>query len=254
MKPQLLFVFLLLSFVGKAQFKRFAIGGTFSTNRFYTPGKSKDPETVSQPNHYYSGGIFVQWNSRNIVSIAVNPLIEKTTRNYLVENYLYNIDSGTSTLCLQEWNYRIDRIALPILVRATFGKKIFFSPYLGLAYSFLLSTASSRERYYAKTSPVDFNHPLIESYNEANTKNYNELNTFAGVGLVIPVKENFLIFADTRFPIDLLSYPRRADRDDYMSFYKPTLSIGLGYQFNLKKVSSYEFSTFHFRLAKTWDD
>ena len=253
MKFQIFLFLLSISFCAHSQLKQIAVGGMYSTNRFYTPIESEYPQFQSKPSQYNSKGILFQWNTRNILSFALNPSFEKSTRNYLEEKYLYDTVSDSYLHFLNERNYQIDRIMFPVLVRASFGKKVLYSPYVGLSYSFLLRSSSLTDKLYAysNSDPIDLNNPFTINEYKAILSKTSELNFYTGIGLIIPIKSIFLVVLDFRLPMSSLSIPKKINRNEFMSFNKPTFSLSLAYQFNLKKNSTFEFSTYHFRFENT---
>lgn len=251
MKSGMLLIALACCLSASAQYKQFMVGGTIASNRWYTPVKSKHPGSQANPTRFTSGGLLLQWNSRYVFSLAVNPSYETTTRTYLEESYLYDWNTGTSQPRLRERIYYADRIMLPLLVKATIGKRVFFTPFVGMNYSLLLPSSYRFETFYTKTEDDNLSNPQNQSKTEADLTDAEEWNVFLGGGLLIPMKEKWMIHVDARIPFTQLSFPKSYERNEFMSYNKPSITVSLAYQFNWKKESSYQFNTFHLRFAST---
>lgn len=234
-----------------AQYKQFAVGGSFSTNRFYTRKTSEHPTYSGNPTRFSSGGLLLQWNSRYVFSVAVNPSYERTTRFYVEDDYKYDANLGIYAAVPQERVYRADRILLPVIIKATIGKRINFTPFIGVNYSVLLPSSYCHQTEYTKTEDGNLTDPHNQMNFDADMSDKIEWNAFLGGGLVFPLKEQFLLSLDARIPVLKLSFPKSEDRNEYMSYNKPAISISFAYQFNFKKESSYKFTTFYYRLAMT---
>lgn len=254
MKILITFIGLMCCLTIFSQYRQFVVGGTMASNRWYTPIKSKHPASKADPTHFTSAGVLLQWNSRFVFSVAVNPTFEKTTRTYLEEHKYIDWNAGTYKPALRERVFYADRFILPFMVKATIGKRIFFTPYIGMNYAVLLSSSYRHETFYQKTESDNLTDPFNQSNSEADMSDKDEINVFAGWGVVVPIKEKFLISLDGRMPLLFLSKPKSDDRNEFMSYNKPVITLSLAYQFNLKKESSYKFTTFHFRLAKTSEE
>jgi len=118
----------------------------------------------------YCGGLFVQYNFRKILSIRTGAYYERKGSSFEVEA----TDEIGTTIGIIHGNENFDYINVPLLIRATFGKKLKFFVNAGPYVGFLL-----KQSEHVKALN-DF-----PGYNNDNTHSFKKTETgiSAGVGI-----------------------------------------------------------------------
>jgi len=177
-------------------------------NKFYIgieggPGLSHlryiDPVEKNAMTFGFSGGLFFQYNFPKIFSIRTNIAFErKSSRDQLTitsSGYdQYSIVKTTANL-----NY--DYLVMPVLFKATFGKKINYFINAGPYFGYLLSQ-EFKYVYY----------DLHNNFNQTASDKRYDIGLTAGLGISIPIKDRYLISCEIRNNLGLIdinntSYP-----------------------------------------------
>lgn len=240
MATRALVIFLLCTGTCFGQYKHFLVGINYSRNSSH---KSTEYNT---PDNFLALGLNMQYNTRSVLSVSFEPVIEKMIRYYNYTDY---------TLPHPDWfdryeTFTSDRLSIPVLAKVTFGDKLLLKQSFGASYSVLLPSSS-----YHK---VDYNfmdeekaHPMNEETYKVNTKGLEEFNLIYGAGLAYSFNDRILVGFDARFPIRKVSSPAIDDRGEYSSYPRPRIILSISYQFNAKKESNYSFSNYYLKLTKT---
>nr|WP_294862666.1 porin family protein [uncultured Fluviicola sp.] len=135
---------------------------------------------------FFSGGVCFQYNSRKIFSLRMGLSYQKKGYQEEVK------DKGSSGIVYSsiDMTFNYHYLTLPILARATFGKKVKFFINAGPYASYLLA-----QRVTSKISQA----VPVQAY---NNKNFNgikdwDLGITGGVGIAIPLK-SWLISLEIR--------------------------------------------------------
>jgi hypothetical protein len=144
-----------------------------------------------EPTIGFTGGLFFQYNLKKIVSLRTNIAFERKG-SLLTSKILDNLGNPIGEM---NTNMHFDYLTLPILVRATFGKKVQFfinaGPYIG--YLIKQHTVSKGDN--------------IPSFTFDNTSQYKRFDTgiSTGLGLSVPVKTKFAFTFEARNNLGLLN-------------------------------------------------
>lgn len=135
---------------------------------------------------FFSGGVSFQYNSKKIFSFRTGLYYQKKGYQQEVKNKGFSTGIVyASTEIISNYHY----LTLPLLVRATFGKKVKFFMNAGPYVSYLMVQRFTSE---LSKAPV----------NAENNKNFNgikdwDLGITGGVGIAIPLK-SWLISLEVR--------------------------------------------------------
>lgn len=235
--------------VASAQYRRFSAGITYSTNSFYSKDTEKWPDHYAKKTIDYSMiGSTLQYNTHSLLSVACEPMLEKTARYNEYTEY-----TGSSSNWYNRYEkFNADRLTIPLVLKATLGQRFLVIPGVGMSYSTLLSSSSYQSADY-NIHDSDLAHPMNEINTRVTFNTASEFNVFVDLGLAYSVFDRFLVSVNTRFPVQKLSAPSHWDRNDYASYPRPRLMFSVAYQFNVKKDSDYHFSNYSVKIRKTTD-
>lgn len=138
----------------------------------------------NSPTIGFSGRLFSQYNFKKIISLRTNLAFERKgsiAKSYPVDEY------GNSFGSVQTKS-NFDYMTIPLLVRATFGRRVLFfinaGPYLG--YLLNQSDISKGE-----------NVPKTKTDNTSSFKRF-DFGVSAGLGLLVPIEQNFALSFEAR--------------------------------------------------------
>ena len=135
----------------------------------------------------FSGGFFLQYNFPKTFSLRTNIDFEKKGT---IDKVTLSDVSGNSVNTSFHFNF--DYLVMPVLFRATFGKKINYfinaGPYVGY-----LINQTFKYNYLNKTNITNY----------TNSYNRFDAGITTGLGISIPVKEKILISCEIRNNIGL---------------------------------------------------
>jgi len=132
----------------------------------------------------FSGRLFFQYNFKKIISLRTNLAFER--KGSLVNSWAFN-EYGDPIGRVQT-NSKFDYLTIPLLVRATFGKRVLFfvnaGPYLG---------------YLLKQADVSKGENVPKTRND-NTSSFKrfDFGVSAGFGLLVPIEQNFALSFEAR--------------------------------------------------------
>jgi len=136
----------------------------------------------------FSGGIFFQFNFKKIFSLRTNISYERkgsALNGEATDEYGNSIGKITT-------HSNFDYLTLPILVRATFGKKVQYFVSTGPYFGYLLKQTFVSKGDIPKTT-------------SDNTSNYKcfDIGISTGLGLSVPIKTKFAISFELRSNLGL---------------------------------------------------
>jgi hypothetical protein len=139
----------------------------------------------------FMGGIFFQYNFKKIISLRTNIAFER-------KGSVFNspvLDTNGYTIGEATTHSNFDYITLPMLVRASFGKRIQYFINVGPYFGFLIKQTFVTKGDIYPTSTVD------------KTRYFNRLDMglTLGVGLIIPIKSTFTFSIEARNNLGLIN-------------------------------------------------
>jgi hypothetical protein len=138
----------------------------------------------NNPTIGYSARLFFQYNFKKIISLRTNLAFER--KGSIVNSQSFD-EYGNSFGSLQTKS-KFDYLTIPLLVRATFGKRVLFfanaGPYLG--YLLNQTDISKGE-----------NVPKTKTDNTSSFKRF-DFGVSAGFGLLVPIEQNFALSFEAR--------------------------------------------------------
>lgn len=141
-----------------------------------------------QPAVFGSGGFIFQYNFKNFLSLKTG--ISYQRKGYQLKDIPFADQNGNILSNTATSSSRLDYLTFPILVKASFGKKVNFfvnaGPYVGylLQKSDRLKTGSS-----SSTSTDDFSYSGINRW---------DFGIAGGVGIAIPIRTFWVISVEAR--------------------------------------------------------
>lgn len=132
----------------------------------------------------FSGGLFFQYNIKKIISLRTNIAYER--KGSALTSQATDINGNP----LGEFtaNTNFDYLTFPILVRATFGRKIQYFVNAGPYFGYLLKQSIVRE---------GDNNPSTSSDNTSLNKRF-DTGISMGLGLSVPINSNFALSFEMR--------------------------------------------------------
>ena len=171
------------------------IGTSYAQTNRFDIGVEGSPSLISlrgndyiNSNHKtsigYSGGIFFQYNFKKIISLRTNIAFER--KGNMIKTKFSDLNGNPLGELKGISNY--DYLILPILVRATFGRKIQYfinaGPYLG--YLIKKTIIVEAENFPTWTSDDTY---LCKDFDFGLT---------TGLGLLLPIKQKFALSLEVR--------------------------------------------------------
>lgn len=137
-----------------------------------------------KPTIGYSGGLFFQYNFKKVVSLRTNISYERKGSVFTSQA----TDMNGNPLGEITTNTNFDYLTLPILVRATFGKKVQFFVNAGPYFGYLI-----KQTFVSKGDN-------IQTTTSDNTSLFKRLDTglSTGLGLSVPIKTKFALSFEVR--------------------------------------------------------
>jgi hypothetical protein len=183
--------------------------------------QNQDPSPKNSPMAAFSGGLFFQYNLNKTFALRADPGFER--KGYFA-SYTYNIYQNNST---EKDRANFNYLTIPILIRASIGTKIRYfinaGPYIG----FLLS---EKEKYTPPNSAS-----LI--YNYTSYYKTTDIGITAGLGLAIPIKENFALSVEIRNNLGLMNINKNTIENGTgkIKTNSTNLLLGFAYKFGSNK-------------------
>jgi hypothetical protein len=214
-------------FVSFSQYKHFTVGVFGTTNNF------------DCHRYYSSPGVGLQYNFKRVFSLNAGISREKIKEEHSEYNdlhFYYSTSSHTMTY-----------LNIPVSLKATFGRMVLFHVEAGVLlhrnHSAIVGGYSTK---YGQPDTSYFQSEYIP-------QKMKKILPFFGFGLSVPVYKNFSIQFNVKRSIF-----RNADYSNYDHFWFNqtqgfagfTYSLGVTYNFNLKKDSKYTFTTRYIQFIK----
>lgn len=139
---------------------------------------------LGKPTIGFSGGLFFQYNFKRVVSLRTNIAFERkgSVLTYEITNINGNSLGKVTT------NTNFDYLILPILVRATFGKRVQFFVNAGPYFGYLI-----KQTFVTKGDNI----PTTTNDNTSLNKRF-DTGISTGLGLSVPIKTKFLFSFEVR--------------------------------------------------------
>ena len=167
----------------------------------------------------YSGGIYFQYNFRKIISVRTGAYFERKGSSF----EFWTVDEFGENIGVIHGYENFDYLTVPLLLRATFGKKLNFfinaGPYIG----FLLK----------ETEHTDALQSLPET-NANGTEFFNrtEFGLSAGMGLSYILKQKFSFSFEVRDNLGLTNTSKQsATNNGQIKTNALNFLLGFGYKF-----------------------
>jgi len=166
-----------------SQTNKFDIGVEGSPSLIYLRGNDIIKQ-FHKPTIGFSGGLFFQFNFKKIISLRTNIAYERKGSIMTAQT----TDINGNPLGKITTNSNFDYLTLPILVRATFGKKIQFFVNAGPYFGYLI-----KQTFVSKGDNI----PTTTSDNSSLAKRF-DTGISTGLGLSVPIKTTFAFSFEVR--------------------------------------------------------
>lgn len=142
-----------------------------------------DPE----PAIFGSGGFIFQYNCKNFLSFKTG--ISYQRKGYQLTNIPF-VDQSGNQIGKEETSSRMDYLTFPILVKASFGKKVNFFVNAGPYIGYLLK----------KTDRTKYNGSSNTNTDDLSTNGLNrwDFGIAGGIGIAIPIRTYWVISIEAR--------------------------------------------------------
>jgi len=141
-------------------------------------------DNLHKPTIGFSGGLFFQYNFKKVVSLRTNIAFER--KGSVLSSQTTDINGDPLGEITTNTNF--DYLTLPILVRATFGKKVQFFVNAGPYFGYLI-----KQIFVSKGDNI----PTTTSDNTSLDKRF-DTGISTGLGLSIPIKTKFAFSFEVR--------------------------------------------------------
>lgn len=141
-------------------------------------------DNFHKPTIGFSGGFIFQFNFKKIVSLRTSMAYERKGSVLTLQSE----DSNGNPLGEITTHLNFDFLILPILVRATIGKKLQFFVNIGPYFGYLI-----KQTFVSKGDNI----PTITNDNTFNDKRF-DTGISTGLGLSVPVKTKFALSFEVR--------------------------------------------------------
>jgi hypothetical protein len=171
---------------------------------------------------FFSGGTSFQYNTRKMFSFRTGLYYQKKGFQQEIKDVGTFGKVYSSTIISSEYHY----LTLPLLARATFGKKVKFFLNAGPYFSYLI----------AQKNTSDLANMPVAMY---NNKKYNgikdwDLGATTGIGIAVPVK-SWLISLEVRNYYGFLNTHIPNSANDKRLTNTTDLNIGVAYRFGFRE-------------------
>lgn len=172
----------------KAQNSMFDLGLEGGPNLSTVLIKSTLYDFDPAPAIYWSGGAIFQYNFKNFLSIKTGFSYQR--KGFQLNDILFVDNSGNSLAVKGKFNTRLDYITFPVLVKASFGKKVQFFVNAGPYAGYLLQ----------KTDRTKFNNSSSTQKEDLNNSGFNrwDFGIAGGVGIAVPIRTFWVITVEAR--------------------------------------------------------
>lgn len=177
---------------------------------------SGNPFFSIEPAVYGSGGFIFQYNTKKILSFKTGFSFQR--KGYQIKDLFFTDNMGNYTGS-GKIVATLDYITLPLLVKASFGKKTQFFINAGPYAGFLLNGKSRA-----------FNgNKVVDEDNFTGDVNRFDFGVTGGIGIAVPIKESWRIHAEVRNYFGLMDL----DESAFSDLYTNTTDLRLGVVYRL---------------------
>jgi hypothetical protein len=167
-----------------------------------------------------SGGFIFQYNTKKILSFKTGFSFQR--KGYQIKD-LYFTDNMGNYIGSGKMVVTLDYITLPLLVKASFGKKTQFFINAGPYAGFLLNEKSRA-----------FNgNKVVDEDNITGDANRFDFGVTGGIGIAVPIKESWRIHAEVRNYFGLTNLDESAFSDVYTN--TTDLRVGVVYRLGFRE-------------------
>lgn len=176
-------LFLLSTGIVYGQTNRFDLGIEGSPSLTFLRGNDFI-DNNHKPTIGFSGGLFFQFNFKNVISLRTNIAYER--KGSVLTSQATDINGNSLGEITTHTNF--DYLTFPILIRATFGKKIKYFANVGPYFGYLIKQTFASE---------GDNIPTTTSDNTSLDKRF-DTGISTGIGLSVPIKTKFAVSFEIR--------------------------------------------------------
>jgi hypothetical protein len=177
---------------------------------------SANPFFDTKPLVAGSGGFIFQYNTKKILSFKTGFSFQR--KGYQVKDF-YFVDNMGNYQGNGKFVITFDYITLPLLVKASFGKKTQFFINAGPYAGFLIN---------GKTRAFNGN-KVVEEDNITDDVTRFDFGVTGGIGIAVPIKESWMVHAEVRNYFGLINL----DETAYSNVYTTTTDLRLGVVYRL---------------------
>lgn len=142
-----------------------------------------------KPAIYGSGGFIFQFNFKNFLSLKTGVSYQR--KGYQLKDLLF-VDGSTGNMIYEngKLSTRLDYLTFPVLVKASFGKKVSFFVNAGPYVGYLLQ----------KTDRTKINGSTTTDQTDLSTSGLNrwDFGVAGGIGIAIPIRTFWVISVEAR--------------------------------------------------------
>ncbi|HET6226227.1 MAG TPA: porin family protein [Bacteroidia bacterium] len=213
MKHFFLFVFLLFATALSAQNKiNIGVQGGLGLIKIYGNPTAKIDQAFDRG---YTAGLSVQYNFKKIFSLRSGLSFERKGS----ASHITGTDPNAAYLYEIKQHLFFDYLTLPVLVRASFGKKVNFFVNAGPYFGYLIQTT------FIYDDPVD---GKLQA-NDLNLIRKFDWGLAAGLGIAIPIKKKLLLSFELRNNVGLYDIAILPFWGGTMKTYSANLLVGVAY-------------------------
>ncbi|MBL7785002.1 MAG: PorT family protein [Chitinophagales bacterium] len=158
------------------QTNRFDVGVEGSPSLIFMGGNNYI-SSYQKPTIGFSSGLFFQFNFKKIISLRTNLSFER--KGSII--YSQMIDVNGNPVGKVTTNINFDYLTFPLLVRATFGKKIHFFVNAGPYFGYLI-----KQTFVSKGDNIP-----NTTYDRTSDNKRFDIGISKGLGFSVPIKEKF---------------------------------------------------------------
>ena len=176
----------------------------------------------SEPTIYGSGGFIFQYNFKNFLSIKTG--FSYQAKGFQVKDLLFTDASG-NILSTGKMSTRLDYLTFPVLVKASFGKKVQFFVNAGPYAGYLLQ----------KIDRTKINGGTTTDQDDLSTSGLNrwDFGVSGGIGIAIPIRTYWVISVEARNYTGLLDIAEASSTKWYTN--TTDLRVGIAYKLGFYK-------------------
>ncbi len=183
-----------------------------------------------KPTIGFSGGLSFQYNFPKFISIRTDIQFER--KGSLATGTIYYTDNTGNVIDSEKWTdyFHFDYLTMPILVRATIGKKIkyFFNAGLFAGYLIKQTDIFGATKYLPKQT----------TDNTSRDQRF-DLGATGGLGLSVPIKDNFLISLEIRDNLGLYNVSKvQVINNGTIKTNSTNFLITLSYKFGTRQTET----------------